>query len=390
MSAAASPATGAARAPIETDAVIVGAGPVGLFQAFELGLLEMRAHIVDSLPAAGGQCIELYADKPIYDIPGTPACSARELIERLLLQVKPFNPQFHFDQQVDRVERQDDGRFLVETSTGLTLLTKTFIIASGVGSFQPRRLKLDGLEAFSNTQMFYSAAAALAAIAVSATSAPSTAPLASQRVVVIGDTDAALECCQALALTKSSSGVGGIPCVAQVTLMHRRDEFKATPETVAQIRQLRDAGALEFIAAQPTGFEQIDNRLTALTVLGADGSTRALPLDTLIVLTGLSPKLGPIAEWGLALERKQLRVDTEKFQTSEPGIFAVGDVNTYPGKKKLIVCGFHEATLAAYAAVAHAYPARAVPLEYTTTSPRLQRVLARAATEPDQSSPDRF
>ena len=381
MFATALTATSATRAPlqtvIETDAVIVGAGPVGLFQAFELGLLDMRAHIIDALPVAGGQCIELYADKPIYDIPGTPACSARELIERLLLQVKPFDPQFHFDQQVDRVERQDDGRFLIETSTGLRLLTKTFFIASGVGSFQPRRLKLEGLDAFTQTQARTQASTQESTQVFYSTTALPAAALAGRRVVVVGDTDAALEC--ALALAQTAPGPQR-PRV--ITLMHRRDEFKAQPDTVAQVRQLRDAGTLQFIAAQATGFEQADARLSALLLLSADGSARTLPLDTLIVLNGLSPKLGPIADWGLDLERKQLRVDTEKFQTNVPGIFAVGDINTYPGKKKLIVCGFHEATLAAYAGAAHAFPGRAMPLEYTTTSPRLQRVLGRAPSQP--------
>jgi thioredoxin reductase (NADPH) len=349
----------AIEAPIETDAVVIGAGPVGLFQVFELGLLDMRCHVIDSLPGPGGQCVELYADKPIYDIPGTPACTARELIDRLLLQIAPFDAQFHFRQQVDVLQRLDDGRFRVETSKGLRLIAKTIVIASGVGSFQPRRLKIDGLDAFNDTQVFYGDADARA--------------FAGQRVLVIGDGDAALECVQRLV-------EAGPQRAAEATLMHRRDEFKAAPDTIARIAQLRATHQLQFIAGQATGFEQHDSRLTALTVMTPDGSTRAVPLDALIVLTGLSPKLGPVADWGLALERKQLVVDTERFQTSEPGIFAVGDVNTYPGKKKLILCGFHEAALAAFGAAAHVFPGKAVPLEYTTTSPRLLRALGRAGT----------
>ena len=342
---------------IETDAVIVGAGPVGLFQVFELGLLEVRAHVIDSLPVAGGQCVELYADKPIYDIPGTPACTARELIERLLLQIKPFAAQFHFGQQVSVVQRQPDGRFRLETSKGLRLLAKTIFIASGVGSFQPRRLKIDGLAAFEDTQLFYAVGDA--------------AQFAGRRVIVIGDGDAALECALRLA-------TDGPQRAAAVTLMHRRDEFKAAPDTLAEVAGMRAAKQLDFIAGQAVGFTQENGRMTSLTVATPQGVSVAIPLDALIVLTGLSPKLGPIADWGLALERKQLVVDTEKFQTSVPGIFAVGDVNTYPGKKKLILCGFHEAVLAAYGAVAHITPEKAVHLEYTTTSSRLHRALGVA------------
>ena len=340
--------------PIETDALVIGAGPVGLFQVFELGLVGIRAHVVDSLPVPGGQCIELYADKPIYDIPGTPVCSGRELVERLLKQIEPFAATMHLGQQVNAVERQADGRFRVEASRGTAWLAKTVFIAGGVGSFQPRRLKVDGLAAFEGSQLFYTAPG-------------DDAGLRGQRVLVIGDDDAALECALRLAP------------LASVTLMHRRDEFRAAAATVEQLHQARAGARLQFVAAQPAGVEQhADGRLAGLQVLTADGSTRTLPLDTLIALTGLSPKLGPIADWGLALERKQLVVDTAKFQTSVPGIFAVGDVNTYPGKKKLILCGFHEAALAAYGAAAIVFPDRPTPLEYTTTSPRLHRALGVA------------
>ncbi len=347
---------------IETDAVVVGAGPVGLFQVFELGLLGIHAHVIDSLPVAGGQCIELYPDKPIYDIPATPVCTGRELVARLLKQIEPFNATFHFGQQVGVVERQPDGRLRIESSTGTQLLAKTVFIAGGVGSFQPRRLKLDGIAAFEGTQLFYNAPAEAEA-------------LRDQHVVVIGDDDGALDCAIRLAP------------IASVTLMHRRDEFKAAPETIAQVRQLRAEQRLQFIAAQPSGIEQVDGRLIALHVLTADGTTRSLPLDTLLVLTGLSPKLGPIAGWGLALERKQLVVDTARFQTSEPGIFAVGDVNTYAGKKKLILCGFHEAALAAFGAAAVVFPDKPIHLEYTTTSPRLHQALGVAPATASASAP---
>ena len=337
-------------APIETDAVVIGAGPVGLFQVFELGLLEIKAHVIDSLPVAGGQCIELYADKPIYDIPGTPVCSGRELVDRLLKQIEPFNAHFHLGRQVNVLQKQADGRFLVETSAGTRLLAKTVFIAGGVGSFQPRHLKVEGIAAFEGSQLFYSAAALPA--------------LDGRHLVIVGDGDAALEC-----------ALGFVRRAASVTLMHRRDEFKAEPETIAAVHKARADKTLGFVAAQAIGITTTEGRLSALNIALPDGTTRSVPLDALIVLTGLSPKLGPIADWGLALERKQLVVDTQKFETGTPGIFAVGDVNTYPGKKKLILCGFHEAALAAFGAAAHVFPGKPVLLEYTTTSPRLHKAL---------------
>ena len=340
---------------VETDAVVIGAGPVGLFQVFELGLMEIRAHVIDSLPYAGGQCIELYPDKPIYDIPGIPVCSGRELVARLMQQIKPFAPIFHLGQEVSVVEREPDGRFRVETSTGKRFRAKTIFVAGGVGSFQPRRLKIDGLAAFNDTQVFYRIDDPTAFVG--------------KKLLIIGDGDSALE---------AAVRFGQPSAAASVTLMHRRDEFKAEPATVVQVMQMRAQGHIQFIAAQPVGFEHDGERLTTLNVTAADSSIRSIPIDALLVLTGLSPKLGPIADWGLALERKQVVVDTEKFETNTPGIFAVGDVNTYPGKKKLILCGFHEATLAAFGAAACVFPDKPIHLEYTTTSPRLHRALGVA------------
>lgn len=336
-----------------TDAVVIGAGPVGLFQVFELGLLGIHAHVIDALPVPGGQCIELYADKPIYDIPGTKVCTGRELIDRLMAQIAPFNASWHLSEQVETVEPQRGGGFRVETSGGTQLLARTVIIAGGVGSFQPRRLKIDGLRAFEGRELHYNA--------------PDATAYARRRAIVIGDGDAALEL--AIELVHQH---------ADVTLMHRRDEFKAAPLTIETVQQLRASGRLQFVAAQASGFEQRDERLSALQVLLADGATRTLPLDALFVRTGLSPKLGPIADWGLTMERKQLVVEPSSYETNVPGIFAVGDVNTYPGKRKLILCGFHEATLAAYGAAARIDPERPLHLEYTTTSPRLHRALGVA------------
>ena len=339
---------------IETDAVIVGAGPVGLFQVFELGLLEIKAHIIDSLAYPGGQCVELYPDKPIYDIPAVPVCTGQELTDSLLKQIQPFGATFHLGQEVTLVRREEDGRFTVETSKGTRLLTKTVFIAGGVGSFQPRTLKVDGLEKFDGTQLFYRV--------------KNPALFAGRNLVVVGGGDSALD--WALNFAQDS------PHKAEsVILIHRRDGFRAAPASVAKMRALCEAYEMQFMVGQVSGFEETEGRLTQVKVTGGDGVTRTVPLDMLLVFFGLSPKLGPIAEWGLELERKQLVVDTEKFQTSVPGIFAVGDINTYPGKKKLILSGFHEAALAAFGASPIVFPEKRVLLQYTTTSPKLHKVL---------------
>ena len=342
--------------PIATQALIIGAGPVGLFQAFELGLLGIQSHIVDALPYAGGQCIELYPDKPIYDIPGTVATTGRQLVESLLEQIKPFNPAFHLNQQVSTLARQADGRFLVETAThsssiGQTFLTKTIFIAAGVGAFQPKKLTVAGLDAFAGAQLFYHVDA--------------EADFAGKQVTIVGSEDAAVEAAIQLANLPSNS----------VTLLHRRDVFKAEPDKLETMRSLIAAGKLQLRIGQIAGFEEQDGQLKALQVTDVDGKTAPLPVDMLLVLQGLSPKLGPVADWGLAIERKQLAVDTEKFQTNEVGIFAVGDINTYPGKKKLILCGFHEAALASFAAAALVFPDTPTLLQYTTTSTLLHQRL---------------
>ena len=339
---------------IETDAVIVGAGPVGLFQVFELGLLEIKAHIVDSLAYPGGQCIELYPDKPIYDIPAVPVCTGKELTDNLLKQIEPFGATFHLGQEVTAVEKQADGRFLVETARGTRLLTRTVFIAGGVGSFQPRTLRVEGLEQFDDRQLFYRV--------------KDPSQFAGKNLVIVGGGDSALD----WTLNFVQDG----PHKAEsVILVHRRDGFKAAPASVARMRELCDAFEMQFIVGQVTGFEAAGGKLTQVKVTGSDGVTRLVPLDMLLVFFGLSPKLGPIAEWGLELERKQIVVDTEKFETSTPGIFAVGDVNTYPGKKKLILSGFHEAALAAFAAAPYVFPDKRIHLQYTTTSPKLHKVL---------------
>ncbi len=343
---------------IETDAVIIGAGPVGLFQVFELGLLEVKAHVIDSLPHPGGQCVELYPDKPIYDIPAVPVCTGQELTDSLLKQIAPFGATFHYGQEVATVERQADERFLVETSTGTRFLAKTIFVAAGVGAFQPRTLKVDGLEKFEGEQLAYHV--------------KNPARYAGKNIVIAGGGDSALD----WALNFCAGNADGNPYKAEsVILIHRRDGFKASPATVAKMRSLCEALEMQFLVGQVTGFEEVDGRLSGLKVTGADGITRLVPLDMLLVFFGLSPKLGPIANWGLEIERKQLKVDTEKFSTSVPGIFAVGDINTYPGKKKLILCGFHECALAAFGAMPFIFPEKKVFLQYTTTSPKLHKVL---------------
>ncbi len=340
---------------IETDAVIVGAGPVGLFQVFELGLLEIKAHVIDSLAYPGGQCVELYPDKPIYDIPAVPMCTGQELTDNLLKQIEPFGATFHFGQEVTTVQRQDDGRFLVETSKGTRLLTKTLFIAAGFGAFQPRLLKVEGIDKYAGSQLHYKV--------------QNPANFAGKNIVVVGGGDSALD----WALNFAQPG----PHKAEsVILIHRRDGFQAAPASVAKMRELCDAYEMQFIVGQITGITEQDGVLTGAKVTGADGITRVVPLDALLVFFGLSPKLGPIAEWGLDIERKQVKVDTEKFSTNVPGIFAVGDINTYPGKKKLILSGFHECALAAFGAAPLIFPEKGkIHLQYTTTSPKLHKVL---------------
>jgi thioredoxin reductase (NADPH) len=343
---------------IETDAVIVGAGPVGLFQVFELGLLEIKAHVIDSLAYTGGQPMELYPDKPIYDIPAVPVCTGKELTDALMAQIAPFGATFHLGQEVSVVQRQDDGRFYVETSKGTSFLTKTIFIAAGVGSFQPRTLKVEGIEVFNNTQLFYRV--------------KNPADFAGKNLIIVGGGDSALD----WTLNFVAEG----PHKAEsVILLHRRDGFKAAPASVARVRQLCDAYEMQFMVGQITGFETTGDRLSRVKVTGGDGVTRVVPLDVLLVFFGLSPKLGPIADWGLEIERKQLVVDTERFSTNIEGIFAVGDINTYPGKKKLILSGFHECALAAFGAIPIISPERKVHLQYTTTSPKLHKVLGVAS-----------
>lgn len=336
--------------PIETDAVIVGAGPVGLFQVFELGLLEIRAHVIDALPFVGGQCVELYPDKPIYDIPAVPICTGTELTHNLMKQIEPFNPTFHLGQEVTDIQKREDGRFDIKTSTGTQFISKTAFIAAGVGAFQPRTLKLNNIEQFEGSQLFYRV--------------KDPEIFRDKNIVICGGGDSALD----WALTL-------VDIAESVVLLHRREEFRAAPASVSKMQALCEELRMQSLTGQITGFETVDGKLAEIRVTGLDGVTRRVPLDCLLVFYGLSPKLGPIEHWGLQIDRRQIVVDTEKFETNIPGIFAVGDINTYPGKKKLILSGFHEAALASFAAVPYIFPEKKIHLQYTTTSPKLHKIL---------------
>ena len=338
---------------IETDVLIIGAGPCGLFQVFELGLLGIGAHVVDSLAHPGGQCTELYPDKPIYDIPALPVCGAQELVDRLMQQIKPFNPWFHLSQEVSGFSRREDGRFDVRTTAGTHFNAGAVVIAAGVGSFQPRRIGLEGAEAFEGTAIQYRVKTATA--------------LEGKRIVIFGGGDSALDWTLALAGKAES-----------LTLVHRRAEFRAAPASVAKMRALASAGQVRYREALPHSLHVTDGRLTGVCVKRPDGAIETLEAEQLLVFFGLHPKLGPIAEWGIELEKRALRVDTEKFQTSVPGVFAVGDINAYPGKKKLILSGFHEAALAAYGIQHHLNPQKRQFLQYTTTSPIMHQRLGVA------------
>ncbi|MGB9329132.1 MAG: NAD(P)/FAD-dependent oxidoreductase [Steroidobacteraceae bacterium] len=341
---------GAAAPPVSAEAVIIGAGPCGLFQVFELGLLGIGAHVVDSLAHPGGQCAELYPDKPIYDIPALPVCGAQELVDRLLQQIKPFKPQFHLAQEVVEFARLDSGRFLVRTAAGVSFDAGTVVIAAGLGSFQPRRLGIEGIEGFEGGAIQYRV--------------KNAADLAGKRLVIFGGGDSALDWTLEL-----------LPRAASVDLVHRRSEFRAAPASVAKMREQVAAGRMQCYEGLPHSLIVSDGALRGVNIKDSAGAVQALAAEQLLVFFGLHPKLGPIAEWGLALEKRALKVDPEKFQTSLPGVFAVGDINTYPGKKKLILSGFHEAALAAFAIQHHLYPQKKQFLQYTTTSPVMHQRL---------------
>jgi len=335
---------------IQTDALIIGAGPCGLFQIFELGLLGIKADIIDSLAEPGGQCTELYPDKPIYDIPAVPMCTGEELIQNLMTQAEPFGATYHMGTEVQEVTPQEGG-FRVRTSTDQVFDAKTIFIAGGVGSFTPRKLRFPEAQALEDDKVLYRVR--------------NPERFAGKRIVVLGGGDSALDWAVALA-----------PAAESMTLVHRRDEFRGAEATAGQLRELAAAGQAEIILnANATGLQTEGDDLKAVDLKLPEGETRSLPADYVLVFYGLSPKLGPIAEWGLEMNRKTINVETASFQTNVPGIFAIGDIADYPGKKKLILSGFHEAALAAFAAKAIIEPGKKVPLQYTTTSPIMHKRL---------------
>ncbi len=334
---------------IETDALIIGAGPVGLFAVFELGLLDIRSHVIDILDKVGGQCAELYPEKPIYDIPGLPVVTGQELTDRLMEQIKPFGATFHLGERVDAVMRLEDGRFLLRTDAVTSFATKVIVIAAGGGSFTPKRPPLDGIEEFEGTSVHYSVRR--------------MEVLRGKDILIVGGGDSALDWTLNLQ-----------PIAKSLTLLHRRDEFRGAPHSVEKMRQLVRDGAVRLMIGQATALHGSAGQLEAVTVKTSEGDER-IACTALLPFFGLTMKLGPIANWGLNLAQNLIPVDTERFESSEKGIFAIGDINTYPGKLKLILSGFHEAALMAQAAHKVVYPDKKLLFQYTTSSSSLQKKL---------------
>jgi len=344
------------REPKNIDALIIGAGPCGLFQAFELGLLGINSIIMDSMDKVGGQCSELYPDKPIYDIPGIPICSAQELIDNLLKQIEPFNPKIQLGEEVIGVEKINN-EYLVTTSKDIQFITKTIFIAGGVGSFQAKRLRLDSINDYEDQWLYYKI--------------QDKNKLLGKNIVIFGGGDSALDWAIEFATDKDFLDSSG----TQVSLVHRRNEYRGAPASVNTMKELAKQELIKLYEVSTLrSFKTDNNHLKSLT-LYKDGEELEIEADVALVFFGLSPKLGPIADWGLEINKKSIEVNTESFETNHPAIFAIGDIANYPGKKKLILSGFHEATLAAFAAKAIIEPGKKVHLQYTTTSPKLQERL---------------
>lgn len=342
--------TGSATEVVEKDVVIVGAGPVGLFAVFELGLLDLSTALIDILDKPGGQCAELYPEKPIYDIPGYPVITGEGLVDKLMEQIKPFNPTFHLSRMVESLQRLPDGRFQLSTDTGDTFICKVVVIAAGGGSFQPKRPPVPGIEAYEGTSVFYSVRR--------------MEEFRDHDVVIVGGGDSALDWTLNLQ-----------PLARSLTLVHRREEFRAAPDSVNKMKALLAEGKIRFQLGQVGELKGADGQLTGATIKDRKGVETEIDCTRLLPFFGLTMKLGPVANWGINLDENLITVDTEKFETSEPGIFAIGDINNYPGKLKLILCGFHEAALMAQAAVHIVYPEKRIVFQYTTSSSSLQKKL---------------
>ena len=328
----------------QTDVVIVGAGPVGLFAVFECGMVRLNCHVVDVLGDAGGQCTALYPEKPIYDIPGFPRIEAAELIVRLKAQAAPFRPVYHLGEQVQALDALSGGFWRVTTSKGTVLQARVVIIAAGVGAFGPNRPPLDGIEAYEGKSVFYYVT--------------QRETFRGKRVVIAGGGDTAVD--WAISLAEVAS---------RVSVIHRRDKFRAAPESEARLKALAKTGKVDLVVPyQLHGLEGSDGQLKAVTVSTLDGVLKRIEADMLLPFFGLSMSLGPIADWSLALEHNQIAVEPSTAATNKPGIFAIGDVVTYPGKLKLILTGFSEAAIAARSAYALVHPETPLHFEYSTTA----------------------
>jgi thioredoxin reductase (NADPH) len=334
---------------IKTDAVIIGAGPVGIFAVFELGLVDIKCHVIDILDRPGGQCTELYPEKPIYDIPGLTIVTGQELTDKLMDQIKPFGAELHFNQRVETLERLDGG-FRITTDAGTVIEAKVVVIGAGGGSFTPKRPPLPGIEEYEGKSVFYSVR--------------KMENFRGRDVLIVGGGDSALDWTLNLQ-----------PVAKSITLLHRRAEFRAAPASVQKMLTLVESGDVSFKLGQVTELHGEDGMLHSVTVKGADGTTFEQPTEIMMPFFGLTMKLGPVADWGLNLHENLVPVDTEKFETSEKGIFAIGDINTYPGKLKLILSGFHEAALMAQQAHKYVYPDKKLIFQYTTSSSSLQKKL---------------
>ncbi|RAI43043.1 NAD(P)/FAD-dependent oxidoreductase [Rhodoplanes roseus] len=339
--------------PIKTDALVIGAGPCGLFAVFELGLLDIKTHLVDVLDKVGGQCAELYPEKPIYDIPAVPRVTGQELVDALMVQIAPFGPTFHLGEMVTTIERIGDPLFRCTTDRGTVFEAKVVIVAAGGGSFQPKRPPIKGIEAYEDSSVFYAVR--------------KMETFRDKRLMIVGGGDSALDWTVNLQ-----------PIAHRVTLVHRRDEFRAAPDTVNKMRSLVARGDMDLVIGQVMSLEGEGGALSAAVVRTNDGVTSTIPCEAMLPFFGLTMKLGPIADWGVALQDGLVAVDTEKFETSVPGLFAIGDINTYPGKLKLILSGFHEGALMAQAASRYVFPEKRVVFQYTTSSTSLQKKLGVA------------
>jgi thioredoxin reductase (NADPH) len=346
--------------PIKTDVVIIGAGPIGLFAVFELGLLDMKCHLIDILDKIGGQCAELYPEKPIYDIPGIPYTSAQGLVDALLQQIKPFNAQYHLNEMVETVEKVGDPLFRVKTDQGKLFESKIVVIAAGGGSFQPKRPPIPGIEPYEGKSVFYAVR--------------KMETFRGKRVLIVGGGDSALDWTLNLA-----------PIAGHLTLMHRRSEFRAAPDSVNKMTALAGEGKIDLVLGQVTALAGQDGQISKAVIKKNDGSLSEIVCDALLPFFGLTMKLGPVANWGFELKNNELiPVDTASFETSVPGIFAIGDINSYPGKLKLILSGFHEAALMAQKAYHYVYPEKRLVFQYTTSSTSLQKKLGVAPEKPDR------